>query len=39
MPADCADVIGQVSCWYATDAADVVKLSRSSLRGKKEAKE
>ena len=23
LPTDCADVIGQISCWYATD---VVKL-------------
>lgn len=36
LPADCTDVIGQISCWYATD---VVKLSRSSLQEKKEAKE
>lgn len=26
---DCTDVIGQISCWYATD---VVKLSRSNLQ-------
>lgn len=35
MPVDCADVIGRVFCWYATD---VVKLSRSSLQEKKRPK-
>lgn len=32
LPTDCTDVIGQISCWCATD---VVKVSRLNLQEKK----
>lgn len=35
LPADCADVIGKISCWYATD---FVKLPRLSVQEEKKPK-
>lgn len=35
LPTDCTDIIGQISCRYATDG---VKLSRSNLQKKKKPK-